>query len=43
MRLPVPPVTRRRLRRPRPTLRLRLTALYGLTFLLAGAVLLTIG
>ncbi len=34
---------RLRLRRPAPTIRLRLTLLYGLTFLVTGAVLLTIG
>jgi signal transduction histidine kinase len=31
------------MRRPAPTVRLRLTLLYGVTFLLTGAVLLTIG
>jgi signal transduction histidine kinase len=31
------------LRRPAPTIRLRMTALYGLVFLITGAVLLTIG
>ncbi len=29
--------------RPAPTVRLRLTALYGVTFLVTGALLLTIG
>jgi signal transduction histidine kinase len=32
-----------RIRRPAPTIRLRMTALYGLVFLITGAVLLTIG
>ncbi len=32
-----------RLRRPAPTIRLRLTLLFGLTFLVTGAVLLSIG
>jgi len=36
-------VPRRWLRRPAPTIRLRLTALYGTVFLITGAVLLTIG
>ncbi|HSC04395.1 MAG TPA: HAMP domain-containing sensor histidine kinase [Solirubrobacteraceae bacterium] len=31
------------MRRPAPTIRLRMTALYGLVFLVTGAVLLTIG
>jgi hypothetical protein len=31
------------LRRPRPTIRLRLTALYGTVFLMTGAALLTVG
>ncbi|MBV9605033.1 MAG: HAMP domain-containing histidine kinase [Solirubrobacterales bacterium] len=31
------------MRRPAPTIRLRMTALYGLVFLITGAVLLTIG
>jgi signal transduction histidine kinase len=31
------------MRTPRPTIRLRMTALYGLVFLVTGAVLLTIG
>ncbi|MGB8880210.1 MAG: hypothetical protein WCD11_28125, partial [Solirubrobacteraceae bacterium] len=30
-------------RLPAPTIRLRMTALYGLVFLITGAVLLTIG
>jgi signal transduction histidine kinase len=41
--LPVSRRPRRRLRAPAPTIRLRLTALYGLVFLITGAVLLTIG
>src|SRR5205807_754108 len=45
MRGPVTGTLLRRLRprRPAPTIRLRLTILYGLVFLLTGAVLLTIG
>ena len=45
-RLDVPTRLRRRLARvggPAPTIRLRLTVLYGLVFLITGAVLLTIG
>jgi signal transduction histidine kinase len=41
--LPVPRRPRRRLGAPAPTIRLRLTALYGVVFLITGAVLLTIG
>jgi signal transduction histidine kinase len=41
--LPVPRRWRRRLRAPAPTIRLRLTVLYGVLFLVTGAVLLTIG
>jgi signal transduction histidine kinase len=37
------PVGRFPLRLPAPTIRLRMTALYGLVFLITGAVLLTIG
>ena len=36
-------IRRRWLRLPAPTIRLRMTALYGLVFLVTGAVLLTIG
>jgi len=36
-------VPRRWLRRPAPTIRLRLTALYGTVFLVTGAALLTLG
>jgi signal transduction histidine kinase len=36
-------VRRRWMRLPAPTIRLRMTALYGLVFLVTGAVLLTIG
>src|SRR5438309_8054309 len=42
MRLRDAPVLRS-LGMPRPTIRLRLTVLYGVVFLLTGAVLLTIG
>jgi signal transduction histidine kinase len=38
-----PPGTRLRIDGPAPTIRLRLTVLYGLVFLITGAVLLTIG
>ena len=38
-----PRVSRLRLEGPAPTIRLRLTVLYGLVFLVTGAVLLTIG
>jgi|GEM_PF-5065928 len=34
---------RRHLRLPAPTIRLRLTALYGVVFLVSGAILLTLG
>ncbi|HET8980223.1 MAG TPA: ATP-binding protein [Solirubrobacteraceae bacterium] len=37
------PPRRRRLRGPAPTIRLRLTALYGTVFLLTGGVFLTVG
>jgi signal transduction histidine kinase len=37
------PTRRRWVRLPAPTIRLRMTALYGLVFLVTGAVLLTIG
>ena len=45
MRLALPklPMPRLRVGGPAPTIRLRLTVLYGLVFLLTGAVLLTIG
>ncbi len=46
MRLPrprLPPLRTPRLGGPAPTIRLRLTVLYGLVFLITGAVLLTIG
>ncbi len=36
-------IRRRWMRLPAPTIRLRMTALYGLVFLITGAVLLTIG
>jgi signal transduction histidine kinase len=35
--------SRRTLHRPAPTIRLRLTALYGIVFLISGAILLTVG
>jgi signal transduction histidine kinase len=43
MRLALPGLHQPRIRGPAPTIRLRLTALYGLLFLITGAGLLTIG
>ncbi|MFL5862036.1 MAG: hypothetical protein ACJ780_14870, partial [Solirubrobacteraceae bacterium] len=40
---PAPDRSARERRAPAPTVRLRLTALYGTVFLITGAVLLTIG
>ena len=42
-RFRTPRAARPRIEGPAPTIRLRLTVLYGLVFLVTGAVLLTIG